>query len=325
MSDVTHVWMYWENPPGRTRPAYLDLCQDTIRYHLGPSLEFHLVDDTSIFEWLPDLDPSIWSRLTVPAQRADYAWTRLVYAHGGLWLDADCIAVGPLDALVGYLGTHELASWGSDVKGRFFNNLFVARAGSPLLALWMQSQDETLASSDDWTSLSWSALGSDAFHPFMNDGNYTNIPFKKVAPVLWYEWRRFFSPFQSPADVLASSPVTVMLWNKGMGPILADRSVSELRKGNMLLSRLFRIALGESTLEEELDGYTRLSRVSDLRYGANGIRVERRLREWASTMKASSTRSANRSPLLSGRAGSGVIETRPGGAVGACPMMSSEN
>ena len=287
MSDVTHVWMYWENPPGRTRPAYLDLCQDTIRYHLGASLEFHIVDDTSIFEWLPDLDPSIWSRLTVPAQRADYARTRLVYAHGGLWLDADCIAVGPLDALVGYLGTHELASWGSDVKGRFFNNLFVARAGSPLLALWMQSQDETLASSDDWTSLSWSALGSDAFHPFMSDGNYTNIPFKKVAPVLWYEWRRFFSPFQSPADVLASSPVTVMLWNKGMGPILADRSVSELRKGNMLLSRLFRIALGESTLEEELDGYTRLSRVSDLRYGANGIRVERRLREWASTMKAS--------------------------------------
>ena len=125
------------------------------------------------------------------------------------------------------------------------------------------------------------------FIPFMNDGNYANIPFKKVAPVLWYEWRRFFSPFQSPADVLASSPVTVMLWNKGMGPILADRSVSQLRRGQMLLSRLFRIALGESTLEEELDGYTRLSRVSDLRYRANGIRVERRLREWASTMKRS--------------------------------------
>jgi len=151
----------------------------------------------------------------------------------------------------------------------------------------MQSQDETLASSDDWTSLSWSALGSDAFHPFMNDGNYANVPFKKVAPVLWYEWRRFLSPFQSPADVLASSPVTVMLWNKGMGPILADRSVSQLLQGNMLLSRLFRIALGESTLEEELDGYTRFSRVSDLRYRANGYRVERRLREWASTMKRS--------------------------------------
>ena len=69
MSDVTHVWMYWEDPPGHTRPAYLDLCQDTIRRHLGPSLEFHSLDDTSIFEWLPDLDPSIWSRLTVPAQR----------------------------------------------------------------------------------------------------------------------------------------------------------------------------------------------------------------------------------------------------------------
>jgi hypothetical protein len=284
MNDVTHVWMYWENLPGRTRPAYLDLCQETIRHHLG-SLEFHALDDTSIFEWLPDLEPSIWSRLTIPAQRADYARTRLVYKHGGVWLDADCIAVAPLDTLAGYLGSHELASWGADVRGRFFNNIFVARAGSPLLALWMESQDKRLASSDDWSLLPWSALGTDAFHPFMKDGNYANIPFTKVAPVLWYEWRRFFSPFQSPADVLASSPVTVMLWNKGMGPLLADHSLGQLRRGKMLLSRLFRIALGESTLDEELDGYTRLNRVSDLRYRANGIRVERRLRKWASTMK----------------------------------------
>jgi hypothetical protein len=280
MSEISHVWMYWEDLPGRTRPAYLDLCQETIRRHLGPSMTLHVLDNESVFDWLPDMEASIWHRLTVPAQRADYARTRLVYSHGGLWLDADCIAMGQLDVLAGYLGGHELASWGSDVGARFFNNLFIAHAGSPVLELWMESQDATLAASDDWTALEWSALGSDAFRPVKRGANYVNVPFKKVAPVLWYEWRRFLSPFQSPADVLASSPVTIMLWNKGMGPVLADRSAAQLRTSKILLSRLFRIALGESTVEEELDRYTRFRRVSDLRFGANGIRIERRLRQW---------------------------------------------
>jgi len=275
----THVWMYWENLPGRKCPAYLLVCRDTVRRHLGPGTTLHVLDEQSVFDWLPDLDPAVWARLAVPAQRADYARTRLVYRHGGLWIDADCIAMRGLDALDGYLDGHELASWGEDVRGRFFNNLFAGRAGAPLLAEWIEGQDRTLASRDDWSTLAWNDLGSAAFFPLMREATYANIPSAMVAPVLWFGWRRFLSPYQSPADVLASSPVTVMLWNKGMGPLLATRSTEEVLTADMLLSRLLRIALGRSTLEDELDWRTRLSRLSDLRYGPAGRSVERRLRK----------------------------------------------
>jgi hypothetical protein len=278
MSERTPVFMYWEDLPGRTCPAYLDLCLETIRRHVGSDMELHVLDQDTIFDWIPDLDRSIWRRLPLPAKRSDYARTRLTYHHGGLWLDADTIAMAPLGPLTAYVADHDLACWGRDVDGRFFSSLIVARAGAPLIAKWIEAQDRALAESDDWGQLSWSALVADAFGPFMGDDRYGNVPSSKIAPVLWNDWKRFFSPFQSPAPVLADAPILITLYNKGMGPILEDRSAAELRGAKSLLSRLYRIALGESTLEDELDLATRFSKVSDLRYSLNGRRIERRVR-----------------------------------------------
>jgi hypothetical protein len=277
-SPVSHVWMYWEDLPGRKFPAYLDLCRETVRSHLGPSMALHLLDRTSVFDWLPDLDEAVWERLVLPAQRADYARTRLVFLHGGLWLDADCLAMRPLDELGAYLGEHDLVSWGADNQGRFFNNLFIGRAGAPLIGQWIEGQDRALGTADDWSQLSWAALGSDAFYPLIRDAQYANIPSDQVAPVLWYAWRRFLSPFQSPATVLEADPVTVMLWNKGMGPLLDARSAEDILRSKMLLSRLIRIALGKTSLPDELDHLTKLNGLSSFRYGPRGRSVERRLR-----------------------------------------------
>lgn len=272
------VWMYWEDAPGRSLPAYLSLCRDTVRAHLSPDQDLHVLDRTSALAWLPDLDEEVWNRLQSPVQRSDYVRTRLVYRYGGLWIDADCIAVAELGTLRSYLDQRDLASWGWDVRRRFFNNLFLARPGAEMLARWIESQDRILRDAADWSTLSWSALGTDATHPFLARMVYANMPAPIVSPVLWYEWRRFLSPFQSPRRVLASDPVTVMLWNKGMGPALARYRESDLLESTMLLSRLFRVALGRTTLEQEMDIRTMLAPLSNLRHGAKGQALERRIR-----------------------------------------------
>jgi hypothetical protein len=70
----------------------------------------------------------------------------------------------------------------------------------------------------------------------------------------------------------------ITLYNMVMGPVLEDRSAAALRGAKTLLSRLYRIALGESTLDDELDLATRFSKLSDLRYTLNGRRIELRVR-----------------------------------------------
>jgi Capsular polysaccharide synthesis protein len=278
VTERTKVFMYWEDLPGRTCPPYLDLCLETIRVHVGESMELLVLDQDSVFDWIPDLDASVWRGLPLPAKRSDYARTRLTYHHGGLWLDADTIAVGPLSPLTDYVADHDLACWGGDVGGRFFSSLIVARAGAPLIEKWMEAQDRALADSADWGQLTWSALVADAFGPFMADDRYVSIPSSKIAPIAWNEWMRFFSRFQSPAPILSDRPSLITLYNKGMGPILENTTEAELRRGKSLLSRLFRIGLGQSTLSDEVDLSTKLSPLSDLRYGLNGRRVERRVR-----------------------------------------------
>jgi Capsular polysaccharide synthesis protein len=122
------IWMYWENAPGQPRPAYLDLCLETIRIR-AESWDLHLLDKSTALEWLPDLDERMWNPLPSPALRANYIRTSLVYRHGGLWLDSDLIALSPLREIIDWLDEHEIVGWGREFND-FKVNLFASQANS---------------------------------------------------------------------------------------------------------------------------------------------------------------------------------------------------
>ncbi len=273
-----HVWMYWEDRPhSPPRAAYLNLCQESVRAHLD-GLELHDVDRFNVFEWLPDLDRKRWERLPGAVPRSDYARTRLVHRHGGVWLDFDCIAMAPLTELLEPLDRTEVVGWGRQAEGRFYNNLFAARPGVQFLATWIDEQDRVLDESADWSTLRWAALGQLITKPLARDLDYHDLGTSCVAPVMWYEWRRFASHRDSPARVLADRPITVMLWNKVMGPVFGDRSAAQLGADTTLLARLLRIALGQATVEEESAGLDRWAPILTARFSPAGRSVEHRVR-----------------------------------------------
>jgi len=269
--------MYWEDKePPRARPPYLDLCLGTVQRHLGP-LSLEVVDRGSIFSWLDDLDPVTWARLPGPTFRSDYGRTRLLHRYGGLYLDFDCIVVDALPRLLEPLDRVDFAGWGREAQGRFYNNLFAARPGARFLEEWVEAQDRVLEGAEDWFRLPRAVLGQDLAAPIAARVPHHNYPLATIAPVMWYEWRRFFSTMASPAQVLAGMPATVMLWNGYMGRPLRNVSTEDLRQGRTLLSRLLRIGLGESKPEEELDWWTRLHVLSDVRFSTVGRYVARRV------------------------------------------------
>ena len=267
------IWMYWEDLPGRRRPPYLDVCLETIHHHKGDA-EVRLLDEESILRWLPDLAPEIWRRFPNPMYRSDYARTRLVHRHGGLWLDCDVIAVSSLDPIFDALETDELVGWGGDLEGRFYNNLFAGRPGGALLEEWIRQQDEVAERVGDQGTLSWGALGQDIIWPLARRSSYRDLPSRRIAPIPWYAWRQLLSRVASPAIVLAHRPITVMLWNSAMAPFVGDLSRNDVLGGRMLLSRLLRIGLGTSTADQEMDAWTKLHLASDLRFSTQGRRLE---------------------------------------------------
>jgi hypothetical protein len=84
---------------------------------------------------------------------------------------------------------------------------------------------------------------------------------------------------------LPASPITVVLWNVVMGPILRDRTRTELLAGRVLLSRLLRMGLGHSTAENEEDLWTRLHGLSALRFSLPGQRLESTFRRGVSAQR----------------------------------------
>ena len=92
------VWMYWENPPGGSKPAYLDLCLETIQKHLG-SFELKLLDERSVTDYIA-LPKTIRHPALPLDRKADYIRYALLYKYGGVWFDCDLILLRDVDALV---------------------------------------------------------------------------------------------------------------------------------------------------------------------------------------------------------------------------------
>ena len=92
------VWMYWENPPGFSKPAYLDLCLETIQKHLG-SFELKLLDERSVTDYIA-LPKTIRHPALPLDRKADYIRYALLYEYGGVWFDCDLILLRDVDAWV---------------------------------------------------------------------------------------------------------------------------------------------------------------------------------------------------------------------------------
>jgi hypothetical protein len=186
--------------------------------------------------------------------------------------------MGPLTRMLANLDDHEFVGWGDD-GARFTNNFFAAKPGARFLVEWVENQDAAVANCrNDLSKLEYHALGRIATEPVALRAPFLKLAKAEVAPVSWFEWRRFISRFDSPVPVLASDPLTVMLWNGRMNQYLWRLDADVVLKRDMLISRLLRIALGMSAVSDEVDGWARLHPLSDIRFSRRLRMVESALR-----------------------------------------------
>lgn len=271
------VWSYWETPPGKTRAAYLDLCLETIRRHADP-LEFRCLGPDDTLELLPEIDAKRWRALPAPNYRSDYVRCRVLHHYGGIWIDVDTIALSSLAGLLAEMDeTTSTVCFGKE-HGRFFGGLCAARPGSTFMERWAARQDEILSANDDWTTLRYANLAQDVTWTVAREVEWKALPMERVAPIPWYQWRRFFSRLESPRRLLAADPITVVLWNAVMAPALRDTTSGQLLRGRMLISRLLRLGLGLSKIEDEEDLLTAFHRASELRFSETGQHLETAVR-----------------------------------------------
>lgn len=84
-----YLWTYWQKVNTDKIPDYIQLCLDIMEKNSKKYFKFILLNENTIFNYLPDLRRDINS-LPI-ALKCDYIRVALLYRYGGLWVDADSI------------------------------------------------------------------------------------------------------------------------------------------------------------------------------------------------------------------------------------------
>lgn len=128
-----NVWTYWEDKKEKPRTTVVDLCLKSLEKNLGATVVTP--------EWLQGQTggDSIWAKaqgVPIP-QRSDLIRLWLIHEFGGIWVDADSIALGPIDPrFIQLCESKDLAGvFNKGTKGKdLLSTPFGAPAGSPAIA-----------------------------------------------------------------------------------------------------------------------------------------------------------------------------------------------
>ncbi|CAJ1435898.1 unnamed protein product, partial [Effrenium voratum] len=188
--ESCRIFTLWEYPD-KGAPTFKMLNIESWRRHThGLCQEPILINDKNVKEWIPDM-PDEYFRMPAPAPKSDLIRYALLYHHGGLYMDADFVAVKDMDPIVALLETHDFISYqekgepGQVCSSAFSSNLLGGRKGSAVHKFIWDRQKEKMQgrcgkvisgneaccydSPKKRCNVPWAALGEGVSHPAFND------------------------------------------------------------------------------------------------------------------------------------------------------------
>lgn len=232
------VWTYWEGPC----PSWIRACRKTIVAHAaGVRL---LTPET--FDRLRDRDRDIdLSRLHAP-HRADYVRAFLLQRYGGMWVDADCVVMQPLNQILDLLERHDFV--GHRERAGLISNAFIAaRPGSRIASAFYDGVCQSLRSR---RPIPWNGIGADPLTAIVQADatGWVELPCERVQPVCWSHPEEFFA--ERSADehqaVLDTQALCYMLSNGAINNYLSRQPRADLMGDRTFFSFLLNRALAHA-------------------------------------------------------------------------------
>lgn len=258
------LWLYWENLPGKVEPPHITLCRKIIKRKC-PNVDIHLVTDSNLNYYLPDLHENI-NKITMNgkpclATKTDFIRVFLLEKFGGLYLDSDTIVMTNLDFIIDML-------WGYDFIGyrrksvptkHIANNFMAAKAQSPIIkeyAYYMRSRLEY------GTEYGWGEVGAHGITPIIDKRDEEDCFLfleREIHPIPAEKQYLFMDKELEVKGTVPASTVCVMLFHdlfaggsKAYPPMgleyckegwLNGWDETDLLSSDILLSKIFRKAV----------------------------------------------------------------------------------
>lgn len=235
------IWMYWDKPLDQA-PPFVTYAIDSWKSK-NPGWTVRVLDDNSLHDWI-DV-PQAGSARKIQG-RSDAIRLALLQRYGGLWIDATCACVRPLDEWLPPLMTAGFFAFPDSYPGRIIQSWFLAAAPDNYLV-------------DRWARL---AL------------RY----YSKKGKLLHYFWVMHLFEYMLIKDRKAARIWASVPKLSAKGPLLpkrivTQRDLAELIPANVDLSAIpvLKISSGTKTVDPELMEALAANRDIDLRKMADNV------------------------------------------------------
>lgn len=265
------LWAYWENLPGRDKPGHIALCHQIMRRKAAEhGYRFELVTPDSVRRWLPELSPRLQRIALAPegwrdrlfgrarrqraaiAQRADYIRALLLHTHGGLYIDSDAIVLESIQPYFDALDAHGFLVTRRSSLGKRHTaiNFYGARPGNPVIAEYVRQMGVRLTGPLDYR---WNEVGHEMLTPIVDamPQHALDVPESEIQPITWEQADAAFPDTTlAPEAVLRPDTRIFMLYSGPFKGVLKDVPLEQLYWSDMLISRIYRRALGIASRED---------------------------------------------------------------------------
>lgn len=106
--DKPKLFLYWE---GNNKPPYIDLCIESIYKHCSKSFDIIFLDDTTIYNYLPEVKNLNFNKLKI-AQKVDYYRIALLNKYGGVYMDTDILVLKDPIEITNQLNKYDFVGFG---------------------------------------------------------------------------------------------------------------------------------------------------------------------------------------------------------------------
>jgi hypothetical protein len=232
------VWSFWEGP----RPAYVDLCFETIARHNQPT---RFLDEHG-FETLRIRDHHVGMSNLKLNHKGDFVRAYLLYEYGGIWIDADTICLQPFlpfasaIQVADYIGYREAVY--NDIQCGFMAS---GPKREAISRHWLAVREKVASGRE----IAWLDLSSYPMNRALADlgfQGYFQVDRSLLVPISWREWELFIverSDAEHRATFLPRA-FCYALYNSCFPPWFKALSREEILNGRWFVSFLFRKALG---------------------------------------------------------------------------------
>ncbi|MCL2046641.1 MAG: hypothetical protein FWG88_09700 [Oscillospiraceae bacterium] len=170
------IFTYWVNPPGRSIPAYLQLCLQTWYEHI-PELDLIVINHDNIFDWVDEnFDIDRFIRLSLPMQK-DIVEMLVLQKHGGIFMDVDTIIIKDIFSEFEKMDSKKLIAFGVPETKSMHLAIFVCL--SPQNKFISSAAKMAIEKLNDIPligalNINWDHFGNSIFDTLLNDNDYSD-------------------------------------------------------------------------------------------------------------------------------------------------------